>query len=127
MYKYPNIDKLLSRRAFLLGLGKGALFSSIFFRLIYLQLFNSDKYSVLADKNRISLRLIPPSRGNILDRNNKILALNKNSYNLLLSEPKNTSNIEESIKKISNIIFLDQFEIENILSVSKFTLLFLSL
>ena len=115
MYKYPNIDKLLSRRAFLLGLGKGALFSSIFFRLIYLQLFNSDKYSVLADKNRISLRLIPPSRGNILDRNNKILALNKNSYNLLLSEPKNTSNIEESIKKISNIIFLDQFEIENIL------------
>ena len=61
------------------------------------------------------MRLIPPSRGNILDRNNKILALNKNSYNLLLSEPKNTSNIEESIKKISNIIFLDQFEIENIL------------
>ena len=27
MYKYPNIDKLLSRRTFLLGIGKGVLFS----------------------------------------------------------------------------------------------------
>ena len=39
MYKYPNIDKLLSRRAFLLSIGKGALFSSIFLRLAYLQLY----------------------------------------------------------------------------------------
>ena len=67
MYKYPNIDKLLSRRTFLLSLGKGALFSSIFFRLVYLQLFKSDQYKVLAEKNRISLRLIPPLRGKILN------------------------------------------------------------
>ena len=47
MYKYPNVDKLLSRRTFLLGLGKGVLFSSLFFRLIYLQLFKSDQYKAV--------------------------------------------------------------------------------
>ena len=114
MYKYPNIDKLLSRRTFLLGLGKGVLFSSLFFRLIYLQLFKSDQYKVLAEKNRISLRLIPPPRGNILDRNDNILALNKNSYNVLIEGTKNISEINETIEKISRIIFLSETEINNI-------------
>ena len=74
MYKYPNIDKLLSRRTFLLNLGKGVLFTSLFARLAYLQLIKTNEFKVLADKNRISLRLISPSRGKILDRNNQILA-----------------------------------------------------
>ena len=100
MYKYPNIDKLLSRRTFLLGLGKGVLFSTIFFRLAYLQLFKSDQYKVLAEKNRISLRLIPPLRGNILDRNDNILALNKNSYNVLIEGNKSRSEIEETIEEM---------------------------
>ena len=114
MYKYPNIDKLLSRRTFLLGLGKGVLFSSIFIRLAYLQLFKSDQYKVLAEKNRISLRLIPPLRGNILDRNDNILALNKNSYNVLIEGNKNRLEIEETIEKISRIIFLNDIDVDKI-------------
>ena len=114
MYKYPNIDKLLSRRTFLVGLGKGVLFSAIFFRLVYLQLFKSDQYKVLADKNRISLRLMPPLRGNILDRNDNILALNKNSYNVLIEGNKNRLEIEETIEKISRIIFLNDTDINKI-------------
>ena len=114
MYKYPNIDKLLSRRTFLLNLGKGVLFSSIFFRLTYLQLFKSDQYKVLAEKNRISLRLISPLRGNILDRNENILALNKNSYNLFAEGHKTVSEVEDTIKKVSRIIFLSEEEINNI-------------
>ena len=114
MYKYPNIDKLLSRRTFLLGLGKGVLFSSIFFRLMYLQLFKSDQYKILADKNRISLRLIPSFRGNILDRNDKILAMNRNSHNVLMEGTKNISEINETIEKITQFIYLSDTEIDNI-------------
>ena len=114
MYKYPNIDKLLSRRAFLLSLGKGALFSTIFLRLIHLQLIKSDQYKVLAEKNRISLRLIPPLRGNVIDRNNNILALNKNSYNVLIEGSKSILELEETIDKISRIIFLSESDINNI-------------
>ena len=118
MYKYPNIDKLLLRRTFLLGLGKGVLFSSIFLRLIYLQLFKTDQYKVLAEKNRISLRLIPPLRGKILDRNDNVLALNKNSYNVLIENTKDISKINETIKKISRIIFLSETEIKSIFDSS---------
>ena len=50
MYKYPNVDKLLSRRTFLLGLGKGVLFTTIFFRLAYLQLFKSEQFKVPQQK-----------------------------------------------------------------------------
>ena len=114
MYKYPNIDKLLSRRTFLLGLGKGVLFSSIFFRLMYLQLFKSDQYKILSDKNRISLRLIPSFRGNILDRNDKILAMNRNSHNVLIEGTKNISEINETIEKITQFIYLSDTEIDNI-------------
>ena len=114
MYKYPNIDKLLSRRTFLLGLGKGVLFSSIFFRLMYLQLFKSDQYKILSDKNRISFRLIPSLRGNILDRNEKILAMNRNSHNVLMEGTKNISEINETIEKITQFIYLSDTEIDNI-------------
>ena len=114
MYKYPNIDKLLSRRTFLLGLGKGVLFSSIFFRLMYLQLFKSDQYKILSDKNRISLRFIPSFRGNILDRNDKILAMNRNSHNVLMEGTKNISEINETIEKITQFIYLSDTEIDNI-------------
>ena len=114
MYKYPNVDKLLSRRTFLLGLGKGVLFTTIFFRLAYLQLFKSEQFKVLAEKNRISLRLITPVRGSIVDRNDTLLALNKNSYNLLIEGTKNISEINEAIEKISRIIYLSETEIKNI-------------
>tara|TARA_B100000686_G_scaffold326011_1_gene383394 strand:- start:1163 stop:3004 length:1842 start_codon:yes stop_codon:yes gene_type:complete len=114
MYKYPNIDKLLSRRTFLLGIGKGALFSTVLFRLIYLQLFKSEKFKVLAEKNRISLRLIHPLRGNIVDRNGKILALNKNSYNVLLEGNKNLDEVNQALDKISRIIFLNNTEVNNV-------------
>ena len=114
MYKYPNIDKLLSRRTFLLGIGKGALFSTVLFRLIYLQLFKSEKFKVLAEKNRISLRLIHPLRGNIVDRNGKILALNKNSYNVLLEGNKNLDEVNQALDKISRIIFLNNTELNNV-------------
>ena len=105
---------MLSRRTFLLGLGKGALFSTIFFRLIYLQLFKTDQYKVLAEKNRISLRLTPALRGKILDRNDQILALNKNSYNVLIEGVKDISEINATIEKISQIIFLNETEINDI-------------
>ena len=56
MYKYPNLEKLLLRRTFLLGVGKGLLFSSVLARLLYLQIFKSDQYKLLANQNRISMR-----------------------------------------------------------------------
>ena len=83
MYKYPNLEKLLLRRTFLLGAGKGILFSAVLGRLIYLQILKSDQYKLLANKNRISLRLLNPTRGTVSDRNGKLLAINKNTFSFI--------------------------------------------
>ncbi|MBO7244333.1 MAG: hypothetical protein J6V53_03515 [Alphaproteobacteria bacterium] len=47
-------------------------------RVFYLQILQGDRYRFLADKNRTSIRLTLPSRGNIFDRNGvKIAELGK--------------------------------------------------
>ena len=112
MYRYPNIEKLLHRRTFLLGAGKGLLFTGILGRLIYLQVYKTDQYKLLANKNRISLRLLTPIRGKILDRNNELLALNKNTFRVL-AFAKNKKHAEEILSKVSKIIFLTNSEINN--------------
>ena len=83
MYKYPNLDKLLLRRTFLLGVGKGILLTGVLGRLIYLQIVKSNQYKSLANKNRISLRVLNPIRGTIFDRNGKLLAINQNTFRVL--------------------------------------------
>ena len=60
--------KGFSRRAALLGGGKVLLFSALVGRLYYLQITEADRYAMLAENNRISLRMLPPPRGHILDR-----------------------------------------------------------
>ena len=49
-----------------------------------LQILESDRYSMLADENRISLRLLPPPRGRILDRFGVPLADNHQNYRLVI-------------------------------------------
>src|SRR6266481_3325489 len=59
-------QRLLSRRAALLGAGQVTLLGALAGRMYELQILESDRYSMLADENRISLRLLPPPRGRIV-------------------------------------------------------------
>ena len=114
MYKYPNIEKLLLRRTFLLGVGKGILFTALLGRLIYLQIIKSDQYKLLANKNRISLRLLNPTRGTVSDRNGKLLAINKNTFRIL-ANTQNKDEIKIALEKLSQFIFIDNLEAIKIL------------
>ena len=65
--------KVLIRRSLIMALGKFFLLLVIVGRLYYLQVYQADRYKTLADENRISTRLLIPPRGEIVDRNGKIL------------------------------------------------------
>ena len=52
----------------LLAGGKLAIFCLLAGRMYQLQVLQSHRYQVLADENRINLRLLPPPRGRIFDR-----------------------------------------------------------
>ncbi|MBI4182851.1 MAG: penicillin-binding protein 2 [Proteobacteria bacterium] len=57
---------------------------SLIGRLYYLQVIEAERYHTLAEENRISLRLLPPPRGRILDRQGNPLAINSRNYRALV-------------------------------------------
>ena len=69
-------DRVFSRRIIQLLLMFLFLISVLIGRLFYLQILEGERYKFLADKNRTSIRLTLPSRGNIFDRNGIRLAEN---------------------------------------------------
>lgn len=96
-------SRLLARRALVLGGIKLAGLSALVGRLYYLQVLESARYTMLAEENRISLRLIAPSRGNIVDRFGVPLALNQQNYRVVVVSER-THNIQETLDKISRIV-----------------------
>jgi penicillin-binding protein 2 len=77
-------QKLLTRRAAILAAGQMSLFAVLGGRMYQLQVLDADRYTVLADENRMSLRLLAPPRGRILDRFGIALADNRHSYHLVI-------------------------------------------
>ena len=72
--------KALTRRAAVLAAGQALLVAGLAGRMYQLQILEADRYRVLADENRINLRLLAPPRGRILDRFGVPLADNRQNY-----------------------------------------------
>lgn len=76
--------KQFNRRTMILAGGKAVLLSALGGRMYYLQVVESARYKTLADENRISLHLLAPPRGRIVDRFGIPLADNQQNYRVLL-------------------------------------------
>ncbi len=115
-----DIDKykVFTRRSFLIGAGQLAITAGLTARLGYLQLAEGERYKTLADKNRIDMRLITPSRGLIYDRSGKILAGNEQSFRLLIT-PEQAGDIDALIKDLERYVEITKFEIEDFKERSK--------
>ncbi|MDZ7713828.1 MAG: penicillin-binding protein 2 [Rhodovibrio sp.] len=107
--------KTFSRRAALLGGGKALLFGALAARLYYLQVVEADKYATLAEDNRISLRLLPPPRGRILDRFGQPLAANEQNYKVVLVAEQ-AKDVERTLDRLGQIIELKPGERERIMT-----------
>ena len=73
----PPVTPQLALRVAVLGSFALAMFAIIFFRLWFLQVLSGDKYRAQANNNRIRDVAVPAPRGNILDRNGKVLVDNR--------------------------------------------------
>ncbi len=103
MHRDGDRHKLFNRRIAILAGGKVLLLSALAGRMYYLQVIESDIYTTLADENRISLRLLPPPRGHILDRNGVALAENRQNYRVVLI-PQQTPEVEPTLQSLDSII-----------------------
>lgn len=106
--------KEFSRRAMILGAGKFALFLTLTSRLAYLQIVEQSKFKTLSDKNRISLRLIAPQRGEIMDRFGVPLAVNRPDFRAMII-PEQAGNVKDVVERLSRIIPISDREKEIIM------------
>ena len=56
-------QKSFTRRTAVLATGKLSLLGLLMGRMYYLQVLESDQYQILAEENRINMRLLAPPRG----------------------------------------------------------------
>src|SRR5690242_5125877 len=101
--------RLFTRRTALIAGGQFALFGGLIARMYYLQVIESARYKVLADDNRISLRLLPPPRGRILDRYGQLIAINQLNYRVVVV-PEQTGSVPETLDALSQIIPISDFD-----------------
>ena len=78
-------------------------------RLFYLQILQGEKFLLLAEKNRLSLRLTMPERGRIYDRNGIVLAENRKIFQAVLIK-EHSSDYQKTLDLFSQLIPLDEEE-----------------
>lgn len=103
MHRDSERQKLFNRRMALLAGGKFALFSALAGRMYYLQVLESERYRTLADENRISLRLLPPPRGRIVDRFGEPMAVNQHNFRVLVT-PEQAGDLEATLDAVGKIL-----------------------
>src|SRR5215467_3659310 len=96
-------QKLFTRRAAMLAGGQALLLAAIGGRMYQLQIAEWERYTVLADENRISLRLIAPVRGRIVDRFGIALADNRQNYHLVIV-PEQAGDITATLNALDALI-----------------------
>ena len=72
-------------------------------RLWFLQIHKGTEYRQLADSNRVRMQNVVASRGNILDRQGRMIITNRPSFNIVWVK-EDSPNPDEVIKKLSRIL-----------------------
>ncbi|MBV8973126.1 MAG: penicillin-binding protein 2, partial [Sphingomonadaceae bacterium] len=107
------VDIRFNRRALLAGAGMGAVGATLAARMAWLSVVEGPKYAAEAEGNRVSLRLIPPRRGWIVDRGGKPLALNQPDYRLELL-PDQVHDLEATLAAVCKVLPLTPDDLDRI-------------
>ena len=108
----------LSRRAALLGGVQLLFMGGLAARMRYLQVDQADQFRLLAEENRINIRLIPPKRGEIYDRNGMQLAQNVPSYRIVMVR-EDAGDPEEVMLRLARLINLTPEQTQSALNEIK--------
>jgi len=105
----------INRRALLLGGCMAATMAVIGARMRYLGVEQADRFRLLAEENRISIRLIPPPRGLIQDRNGKLIAGNEQNYRVVITR-EGAGDVDMVMNRLSHVIPITADEMERVLA-----------
>lgn len=111
-------SKIFTRRAFVIGALQMGFLGVLGARLAWLQVVQSTRYKTLSDKNRINMKMVAPSRGQIVDRFGVPLAINNQNFRVLVV-PEQADDLERSLRGLQGLVSLDERQIQNILEKAK--------
>ncbi|MEM6466288.1 MAG: penicillin-binding transpeptidase domain-containing protein, partial [Pseudomonadota bacterium] len=100
----PAPPNPIRRGLVLLGV-KAAVVTGLGLRLRQLQVEQAETFRLLAEENRINIRLIPPERGLIFDRNGQVLAENRQNYRITLVREQ-AGDVDAVLAKLATLIDL---------------------
>jgi penicillin-binding protein 2 len=98
-----DLDRRYTRRMLILGGVQAACLATLAGKLYQLQVLDGSRYLPLSDDNRMSLRILAPVRGRILDRNGLVLADNQESFRVSLV-PSLAGDIEKTLDLVAKIV-----------------------
>ncbi len=103
--------RIIGRRGLILGGAQLAFVGILAARMRYMQVEQADEFRLLADENRINIRLIPPARGLIFDRNGITLAENEQNYRVVLVR-EDAGDVDQVLARLAQIITLTPEDLE---------------
>lgn len=104
----------VTRRALLLGGAQAAFIAVLAARLRYMQVDQADQFKLLAEENRVAIRLIPPARGQIFDRGGVLIAGNEQNYRITITR-EDAGDVEAVLRRLAQGIPLSEEDIERTL------------
>ena len=106
--KFKSV-RTISRRALLVGGLQLGLVGALGARMRFLQVDQADQFRLLADENRINIRLLPPARGLIFDQRGVLLAGNEQNYRIVIVR-EDAGDVDEAIARLARVVTLDPDE-----------------
>ena len=107
--------RTFTRRVLLLGTGKVLLLSALAGRMYQLQVLEADRYTLLAERNRINSYPLLPPRGVLFDRFGVPLARNRSSFAVVLRRDEATDP-RASLQLLTQLTSLDVSDMNRVMA-----------
>ncbi|WP_246237281.1 penicillin-binding protein 2 [Halovulum dunhuangense] len=104
----------MTRRGLLLLGAQLSLIAGLGYRVRQLQVEEADRYRMLAEENRMNIRLLAPGRGLIFDRNGVPLAENRQNYRVVMIREQ-AGDVEAVLDRLARLIPLPEDRRERVL------------
>ncbi|PWE32124.1 penicillin-binding protein 2 [Maritimibacter sp. 55A14] len=96
----------ITRRGLILGSAQAGFIALLAGRMRYLQVNQADEFRLLAEDNRIRIRLLAPARGLIFDRQGVLIAENQQNYRIVVVREE-TDDLEAVLTRLRKLVDLD--------------------
>lgn len=109
--RYDKGGHDLKKRLYYLSIAAAALFAIILTRLWFLQFIEVDRLKKMSENNRLRFIPVAASRGEILDRNGKVIVNNTPSFSLAVI-PNEVTDKDYLLDNVARILQIDLSELQ---------------